>query len=96
MSDGHIAVRSVKLVDPVDDIGNPSQRLEPVEEPARNVDLGADLIVEHEGHDPAEGRRARPSVDDHIEHRAIGAADQLRFASAGSTVQSAAYALVGP
>ena len=40
MSYGHIAVRSVELVDPVDDIGDPGQRLEPVQEPARNVDLG--------------------------------------------------------
>jgi hypothetical protein len=35
MSYSHIAVRSVKLVDPVDDIGDPSQRLEAVQEPAR-------------------------------------------------------------
>ena len=96
MSDSHITVRSVKLIDPVDDIGDPGQRLEPVEEPARNVDLGADLIVEQEGHDLAECRRSRPGVDDHVEHGAIGAADQLRFTSSGSTMQSAAYALVGP
>src|SRR5215217_5138851 len=44
MSYGQIAVRSVELVDPINDIGDPGQRLEPVEEPARNVDLGADLI----------------------------------------------------
>ena len=95
MSDSHITVRSVKLVDPIDDIRDPSQRLDPVKEPARNVDLGTDLIVEHQGHDPAEGRRSGPSVDDHIEHGATGTADQLRFTSAGSTVQAAAYALVG-
>ena len=96
MSDSHITVRSVKLVDPVDDVRDPSQRLEPMKEPARNVDLGTDLIVEHEGHHLTEGRRSRPGVDDHVEHRAIGAADQLRLTSAGSTVQAAAYALVGP
>ena len=95
MSDGHITVRSVELIDPVDDIGDPGQRLKPVQEPARNVDLGADLIVEQEGHDPTEGRRSRPSVDDYVEHGAIGAADQLRLTSPRSTVQSAAYALVG-
>ena len=96
MSYGHIAVRSVKLVDPVDDIGDPGQRLEPVQESARNVDLGADLIVEQEGHDLAECRRAWPGIDNHIEHGAIGAANQLRLARPGSTVQSAAYALIGP
>ena len=41
MSYRHITVRSVKLIDAVNDIGNLSQRLEPMEEPTRNVDLGA-------------------------------------------------------
>jgi len=92
----HITVGSVKFIDSVNDIGNCSQRLEPMEEPARNVDLGADLIVEHKGHNLAEGRRAWPGIDDNIEHRAVGAANQLRLSRAGSTVQSAAYALIGP
>jgi hypothetical protein len=86
----------VKLIDAVNDIGNLSQRLEPVEEPARNVDLGAVLIIEQEGHDLAEARRARPGIDHHIENGTIGAANQLRLTCPGSTVQSATYALIGP
>ena len=96
MSYGHITVRSVELIDPINDIRDSGQCLEPVQEPARNVDLGAHLIVEHEGHDLTERRRSRPGIDDHVEHRAICAADQLRLASTRSTVQSAAHALVGP
>ena len=96
MSYRHIAVRSVELIDAVNDIGNLSQRLETMQEPARNIDLGAVLIIEQEGHDLAEGCRAWPGIDDDIENCAIGAANQLRLASAGPTVQSAAYALIGP
>ena len=80
MSYGHIAVGSMKLIDAVNDIGNLSQRLETMEEPARNVDLGAVLIIEQEGHDLAEGGRAWPGIDDHIENGTIGAANQLRLA----------------
>lgn len=95
MSYGHITVGSVKLIDAVDDIGDVSQRLKSVEEPARNVDLGAVLIIEQEGHDLAEARRAWPRIDDHIENGAIGAPNQLRLARSGSTMQPAAYALIG-
>ena len=96
MSYRHITVGSVKFIDSVNDIRDRGQCLETVQEPARNVDLGADLIIEQECHHLAEGRRAWPGVDDHVKHRTIGAANQLRLSRTGSTVQSAAYALIGP
>ena len=86
----------MKLIDPIDDIRDPSQRLEPVQKPARDVHLSANLIVEQEGHHSAEGHRARPGVDDHVQHGAIGTADQLRLTIPRSTVQSAAHSLIGP
>jgi hypothetical protein len=36
----------MKLIDAVNDIGDLSQRLETMQEPARNEDLGAFLIIE--------------------------------------------------
>ena len=95
MSYRHVAVGSVKLINAVNDVGNLSQRLEPVEKSARNVNLSAVLIIEQESHDLAEARRAWPGIDNHIENGAMGAANQLRLAGPGSTVQSAAYALIG-
>jgi len=86
----------VELVDAVDKIGYSGQRLKPVQKPARNVDLSAHLVVKQEGHDPTERPRFLPGIDDHVENCAIGAADQLCLASAGSTVQSAPHALIGP
>ena len=93
---GHIAVRSMELIDAVNDVGDFSQRLETMQEPTRNVDLGAVLIIEQEGPDLAEGRRTWPSIDNHIQNGTVGAANQLRLARTRSTVQSAAYALIGP
>jgi hypothetical protein len=77
----HITVRSVELIDPINDIGNCGQRLKPMQKPAWNVDLRADLIIENEGHYLAKGCRSRSGVDDHVEHSAISASHQLRFAS---------------
>ena len=42
----HITVESMKLIDAVNDIGDLSQRLETMQEPTRNEDLGAFLIIE--------------------------------------------------
>src|SRR5215217_542566 len=96
MSYRHITAGSVEFIDSVNDISDPGQRLEPVEKPARNVHLSAELIVEQEGHDLPKCRRAWPGIDDHVEHGPIGATNELRLARPGSTVQSAAYALIGP
>jgi hypothetical protein len=95
VSDCHVPVRSVKLIDPVDDISDAGQRLKPVQKPARDVDLRAHLIVEQEGHDLTEGCRSGPGVDHHVEHRPICAPDELRLTSPRATMQPAAYALVG-
>jgi hypothetical protein len=78
----------MKRIDPINDIGNCSQCLEPVQEPARNVDLGAELVIEKDRHHLAKGCRSSPRVDDHVQHGAISAPHQLFARQPRSTVQS--------
>ena len=52
-------------------------------------DLSKRLVVEAKGLMPSERRRTGPGVDDHVEDRAVGAADQLGLTRAAATVQPA-------
>ena len=96
MSHGDVAVRSVKLIYPIDHVRDCGQCLKPVQEAARNVDLGAELVIEQKRHGMPEGGRCRSGVDDDVEYGAVRTAHQLCLTSSRSTVQAAAYALVGP
>jgi hypothetical protein len=71
----------VKFINSMNDTVTPVSAWKPWQEPARDIHLRADLIIEQERHHLAEGRRSRPGVDDHVEHGAIGAAHQLRLTS---------------
>jgi hypothetical protein len=87
VSDAHIAAGSVKFINSINDIRDTSECLETVQEPARDIHLRADLIIEQERHHLADADPGR-GVDDHVEHGAIGAAHQLCLTSPGSAVQS--------
>jgi hypothetical protein len=80
--------RIVCPVDPVTDVGLFGERLEPVQQTWRYVEVVEGDVVQPEGLVPAEGGRLGPGVDQHVEHRAARAADQLGLAGTGAAVHS--------
>ena len=87
--DGNVLAWIVRAVDPIGDVGGIGESLEPVRATGGHVERDLLVVAQSEALPVTVGRRRGPQVHDHVEHRAVGAADQLRLAIAASKVQAA-------
>ena len=78
----------MRPIDAIAHIGERGQRLEAVQKSGRHKQMPKVVVVEQECLLFAKGRRRLANVDQYIVHRAVGAADQLRFPTARASVHA--------
>jgi hypothetical protein len=85
----------VRSIDPVTHIGAVGQRLEPVKEAGRYVQVPEIAVVQQEDIVLAERGRISSYVDQNVVHGAVGAPNQLGFTTSGTPVHAADHSLPG-
>lgn len=96
VGDREILGRIVLAVDAVAHVGGCGQCLEAVQQAGRHIKVAEVAVVERKRLMLPERRRVRPGVNQHVVHRAVGAAHQLCFTAAASAVQSTDHSACRP
>lgn len=85
---GDILPRIVRSVDAVTDVGGGGQRLEPVEEARRNIEMPKITVIEQKGLLLTESERIAADIDDDVVNCAVRTADQFRLTATRTPVHS--------